>query len=221
MKTAVKLLSLFLPWRLRRALLQGWFGFDLDPDARIGLAWVFPKHLRMAAGARIGHLTVAVHLDEIRMGPHSSIGRGNWITGYPGGAVDHFSHQVGRHSELILAEHSAITNRHLIDCTSPVRIGRFTTFAGFRSQILTHSIDLEQNRQDSAPVEIGAYCFVGTNCVLLGGSTLPDYCVLGASSLLNKAQTETHTLYAGVPAAPIRKLDPGMAYFTRTEGRVR
>ena len=35
----------------------------------------------------------------------------------------------------------------------------------------------------AAPITIGDYCFVGTNCVLLGGSVLPSYSVLAAKSL--------------------------------------
>src|SRR4029079_13492242 len=106
----------------------------------------------------------------------------------------HFCHQPDRKPELVLEEHAAITHRHLIDCTHSVVIGRFSTFAGFQSQILSHSIDLTACRQSSAPVRIGAYCFVGTNCVILGGSELPDYSVLGAKSLLNHAYGDTHNL---------------------------
>jgi carbonic anhydrase/acetyltransferase-like protein (isoleucine patch superfamily) len=69
-------------------------------------------------------------------------------------------------------------------------------------------------------VRIGDYCFVGTNSVLLGGGALPDFCVLGAKSLLNKAFTETYQLYGGVPAQPIQKLSPDCKYFLRTEGFV-
>ena len=94
------------------------------------------------------------------------------------------------------------------------------TFAGFSSQILTHSIDLAANRQSAAPVRLGNYCFVGTNSVLLGGSALPDFCVLGAKSLLNKAQTVTHTLYAGTPAVAVKELPADLAYFQRQTGFV-
>jgi len=69
-------------------------------------------------------------------------------------------------------------------------------------------------------VRIGDYCFVGTNSVLLGGSALPDFCVLGAKSLLNKTFTETYQLYGGVPARPIQKLSPDCKYFQRTKGFV-
>ena len=220
MKTILMLFSCLLPWHLRRAFLESQFGFQIHPTARIGLAWVFPNRLIMEEGSAIGSVTVCKGLDLLHLKAHATIGRGNWITGFPLGASQHFAHQVDRRPELIVGEHSAITNRHLLDCTSSVTIGRFTTFAGFHSQIISHSIDLEQNRQSSQPVRVGDYCFVGTNCVLLGGSALPDFCVLGAKSLLNKAFTETYQLYGGVPARPIKALSRDCKYFQRTEGFV-
>jgi acetyltransferase-like isoleucine patch superfamily enzyme len=218
-----KLLGLFiapLPWFLKRMLLQALWGYRLHPTARIGLALVFPVELVMEAGSSIGHLTVCKGLKRLHLGEHSSIGRGNWITGFPLGPHRHFAHQPDRVPELVLGAHSAITNRHLIDCTNSVRIGAFTTFAGFASQILTHSIDLAESRQSSAPVLIGDHCFIGTNCVLLGGSRLPDRSVLGAKSLLNKAHDQPLTLYAGVPAKPVKPLSPDLKYFHRPEGFV-
>ncbi len=174
----------------------------------------------MEEGSSIGHLTLCKNIDLLHLGAHSTIGRGNWITGFPLGPSPHFYNEKDRRPQLILGEHTSITHRHLIDCTSSVTIGRFTTFAGFQSQILTHSIDVEKNCQASSPVRIGDYCFVGTNCVILGGSILPDFSVLGAKSLLNKSFTESYQLYGGVPAEPIKKLSPDYAYFRRTVGFV-
>jgi serine acetyltransferase len=183
---------------------------------------VFPKKLVMGPGSRIGHGTVCVHLDEVQLGEQARIGRLNWITGFPAdGGGGFFEHQPGRVSRLRVGRHAAITNRHLIDCTSEVSVGAFATVAGFRSQLLSHSIDLNQNRQDSGPIEIGEHCFVGTGCILLGGARLPACSVLGAGAVLNKAQTETHTLYAGQPAAAVKKLDPEARYFKRETGLVR
>jgi len=219
-KTILRLFSLLLPWELRRSFLEKQFGFQIHPTARIGLAWVFPNRLVMEEGTSIGTATVCKNLELLHLKAHATIGRGNWITGFPLGSSPHFAHQTDRHPELIVGEHAAITNRHLIDCTSSVSIGRFTTFAGFHSQIISHSIDLEENRQSSKPVRVGDYCFVGTNCVLLGGSALPDFCVLGAKSLLNKNFTDSYQLYAGVPARPVKALSRESKYFQRTEGFV-
>jgi serine acetyltransferase len=214
------LLSCFLPWKIRRSILQKQFGYQIHATSRIGFSWICPARLIMEEGSRIDHLTVCKNIDLLHLKKHALIGRGNWITGFPLGSSRHFAEQKDRQPQLIVGEQAAITHRHLIDCTSSVRIGRFSTFAGFQSQIITHWIDIERNRQTSAPVSIGDYCFVGTNSVLLGGSSLPDFCVLGAKSLLNKTFTETYQLYGGVPARPIQKLSPDCAYFQRTEGFV-
>jgi acetyltransferase-like isoleucine patch superfamily enzyme len=212
--------SLLLPWQMRRRLLEKRFGYTLHPTSRIGLAWTFPERLVLEAHTSIGDLTVCKNIALLHLHEHATIGRGNWITGFPLGPSRHFAAETDRRPELIVGEHSAITHRHLIDCTNSVTIGSFTTFAGFRSQILTHTIDLAANRQSSAPVRIGDRCFVGTDSVLLGGSVLPDFCVLGAKSLLNKAHTQTHTLYGGVPAAALQELPRDLAYFERREGFV-
>ena len=213
--------SVLLPWALRRWVLGRVFGFEIHPTARIGLSWVFPQRLRMEAHSSIGNLTVCKNLGFIHLGEHSTVGNLDWITGFPPGPSKHFAHQPDRRPELIVGPHSAITHRHLIDCTDTVTIGAFTTFAGFQSQILTHSIDLAAGRQSAQPVSIGSYCFVGTNCVLLGGAALPDRSVLGAKSLLNKAFTETGHLYGGVPARSLAALPANeMTYFQRQRGSV-
>ncbi|MGI9113636.1 MAG: hypothetical protein DLM52_03685 [Chthoniobacterales bacterium] len=220
MKQLLMFVAMLLPWNLRRTFLERQFGFQIHPTARIGLAWIFPSRLIMEEGSSIGDLTVAKNLDLLHLKTGATIGRGNWITGFPLGDSPHFAGETDRRPELILGEHSAITNRHLLDCTSSISIGAFTTVAGFASQFISHSIDIKLNRQASRPISIGSYCFVGTNCVVLGGAALPDYCVLGAKSLLNKTLTQTHRLYGGVPARELQTLAPDCGYFTRSEGFV-
>jgi len=219
-KLIVCALTLLLPWFLRRVLLQIFCGYRLHPTSRIGFALVYPDELVMEEHASIGHLTICKSLKRLHLHAHASIGRGNWITGFPAENKTFFAHQTNRVPELIIGAQSAITHRHIIDCTSAIHIGAFTTVAGFRSQLLTHSIDLMDCRQSSAPITIGDYCFIGTDCVLLGGSVLPSYSALGAKSLLNKAHVETHCLYAGVPAVAIKSLEPEMKYFQREVGFV-
>jgi acetyltransferase-like isoleucine patch superfamily enzyme len=217
----LKLLTFLLPWFLKRRALQSWFGFQIHPTAKIGLAWVFPRKLIMKEGSSIDHFTVAINLDKIIMEAGAQIGRSNWITGFPTDTdSNHFQHQEMRTAELVIGEHSAITKNHHLDCTSSIIIGRFTTIAGYSSQFLTHSINVFDNRQDSAPIYIDDYCFVGTNVVVLGGATLPSYSVLGAKSLLNKSYSGQWMLYAGVPAKPIQAIPATAKYFSRTEGFV-
>lgn len=175
----------------------------------------------MEANTRIDHFTVAINLDRILMGVNSLIGRGNWITGFPSETTSqHFQHQLGRRSELRLGESVAITKNHHFDCTSCIDIGPFSTIGGYQSQFLTHSINLEDCRQDSAPIRIGAYSFVSTNVVVLGGAVLPAYSILGAKALLNKAYAEEWTMYGGVPARPLKPVSRDAKYFVRESGFV-
>src|SRR5690606_24385545 len=104
----LKILTTVMPWRIRRVLLQKWFGFEIDSTARIGLSWVFPKKLIMRENTRIDHFTVAVNLDLIQIDSNATIGRSNWITGFPTQTDSpHFSHQLDRKAELILGASSA------------------------------------------------------------------------------------------------------------------
>jgi acetyltransferase-like isoleucine patch superfamily enzyme len=220
MKKLLYSVGFLLPWSLRRRLLTVAFGYKIHPTSRIGFAWVMPDQLIMDSYSKIGAFTVCKGLRLVHLKQNASIGRANWITGFPAGRYEHFAHQHDREPELIVGEHAAITNQHLIDCTSKVSIGAFSTFAGFRSQILTHSVDLENSRQSSAPITIGRYAFIGTDCVILGGSALPDHSVLGAKSLLNKRYSEPFWLYAGNPARPVKRLAESMGYFRRQSGFV-
>lgn len=221
LKTFSLLLTVVIPWRIRRRVLEKFLGYKIHPTARIGLAWVFPGELEMGENSRIDHFTVAIHLEKLSLGKNSRIGRSNWITGFPrSSATGHFGHQPDRTPQLSVGDHSAITRGHHLDCTHSLNIGSFTTIAGYSSQFLTHSIDLINNRQDSAPIKIGDYCFVGTNVVVLGGSCLPSHSVLGAKSLLQKSFETEWCLYAGIPAAMKSEIPSDAAYFSRTSGFV-
>jgi acetyltransferase-like isoleucine patch superfamily enzyme len=216
----INIFGMFLPWRFRRYILIKMLGYKLHPTSKLGLAWVLPKLLILEEHSRIGNFTVCKGMDKLHLARFASIGRGNWISGYPSKGVVHYYDQSNRVSELVLGEHACITNRHIIDCTNSVIIGQYSTVAGYRSQILTHSVDLTSCRQHSAPVKIGEYCFVGTASIILGGCSLPDYSVLGALALLNKSYDQTYTLYGGVPAKPIEPLARDMRYFNRSVGFV-
>jgi acetyltransferase-like isoleucine patch superfamily enzyme len=221
MRLFLKSFCVLLPWTLRRKLLILFFGYELDKTAHIGFSWIYPSKLIMKAHSRIGSLNVAVHLDGIEMDEFATIGRSNWITGFSTKiSSKHFSHQLKRSSLLTIGQHSAITKHHHIDCTNVITIGKFVTIAGYNSQLLTHSIDVFENRQDSYPITIGDYCFVGTNVVILGGSSLPSFSVLGAKALLNKVYKQEYTLYGGVPAKTISILPKSAKYFDRNTGFV-
>ncbi len=217
MKLVLKALLVFFPWTIRRRLLILLFRYKIHPSARIGFSFFYPVHLEMGAGATVGHFNVAVNLEKIIMNEKTTIGRKNWITGYPLHRKDNFEHAEDRMPVLIMGKDSAITKDHMIDCTDTVTIGELTSIGGYGSQILTHSTSIEHNRQNCAPISIGSRSFVGTRSILLPGTSLPDSSVLGAGSVLTKSFTEPFCLYGGTSARFIKKLDTSMKFLTRTE----
>ena len=83
MKIILKLLVIFLPWKLKRLCLNYFWKYQIHPKAHIGFSFIYPKKLIMEEGAQIGHLNVAIHLEQIQMGKDTIISQQNWITGFP------------------------------------------------------------------------------------------------------------------------------------------
>ncbi|MFI3302529.1 MAG: acyltransferase [Rikenellaceae bacterium] len=215
MKKIINILVVLLPWFIKRRVLNYFYKYDIHPSARIGLSYIFPDKLKMESGSRIGHLNVAIHLHYIEMGEDATISQQNWITGFPIDGKGFFEEYPNRTPQLLMGKDSAITKRHLVDCTDSVSIGEYTSIGGYASQILSHSTSLEHNRQGCAPIHIGHHCFVGTRSVILPGSALPSQSVLGAGALLNKRFTESFVLYGGVPAKKIDTMRRDLIFFHR------
>ena len=215
----VQLLLFPTPWFIRRRVLAHLFNMDLHRTSKIGFSFIDAERVTMGEGARIGHLTIVKGLSLLYLGDHSRLGNGNWVTGWRTSS-QHFRAESERISVLSIGNHSAVTNRHLIDCTDSVLVGEYSTIAGWGSQILTHAIDLVACRQSCAPVQIGDYCFVGTRSVILKGSVFPAKSVLAPGSVLAGETTADGWLYGGVPARPIKAIGKDQGYFIRPVGFV-
>lgn len=207
-----------LPWFLRRRLLSWLLGWYLHPTSRIGFSIILVRKVYLFRNARVGHLNLVKGLDTLEMGEDSSIGHLNQITGVPTTDTKYFR-DPQRKCELVLKASGSITCRHIVDCCGGVTIGQFSTIAGYGTQILSHSVNIVENRQVARPVVIGLYCFVGTGCILLPGSYLPTFAILAAGSVLTKAHEQQFQLYAGAPARPVQKIMRA-EYFHRTTAEV-
>lgn len=217
---AIQILFWTLPWPIRRLFLCWTFGYQLARTSRIGYSIILARQVVIGPGSRIGHLTMIRNLSSVALGECAIIGNFNKIAGVPLRNSGPFSEEPNRYPELVVGAHAALTNSHIIDCTNRVVIGEFATVAGWRCQILTHSIDLSLSRQRSAPVVIGAFSFVGTGCILLRGSVLPERSALTAGSVLASAESEPLWVYSGVPALKSKPIKPGARYFSRERGQV-
>jgi acetyltransferase-like isoleucine patch superfamily enzyme len=214
MKLVALALLLLLPWPVRREILRIFFGFNISKGAYIGWSIIVAKKVALGANSRIGHLSIIRGLDALVVGENGRLGNMNWISGYPS------RQEESRRSVLVIEDNAAITHRHLFDCADQITIGRFATVAGWNSQFITHSIDLRESRQTSAPIHVGEYCFVGSRSVLLKGTSLPNNSILAAGSTLTSKHTDGYAIYGGVPAKKVGDLPSDLAYFQRKIGFV-
>ena len=68
--------------------------------------------------------------------------------------------------------------------------------------------DLRQHEPDA--IEIGRYCWLGMNSVVLPGVRLGDFTIVGAGAVVTRSFPDGHCVIAGNPAREIRKLDPAI-----------
>lgn len=95
----------------------------------------------------------------------------------------------------------------LIDATySPLKIGKGTDISS-GVQILTHSTvkrAISERRfgsVESAPTEIGEFCFIGTHATILMGAKIGHHSIIAAGAVVPQfAKIPPYTMVAGVPA---------------------
>jgi carbonic anhydrase/acetyltransferase-like protein (isoleucine patch superfamily) len=220
-RTIFNVALFMLPWFIRRRILIWSFGYKIDRTAFIGRSIVLCRRLTMGPYSYIGDLNVIRGgVEEVTLESYAIIGGLNWISAHAlSGELSQKEGSV-RSSGLTLEQHSAVTNRHLLECSDRIRICAFATIGGWHSQIITRGLDIRVNRQATGPITIGRYCLVATRSIILKETSLPDYSVLAAGSVLAHKMTETYSLYSGVPAIRVRALDPKTAYFLRESGYV-
>lgn len=205
-----------LPARLRHLLGRLIFGWEIHPTAYIGRSIIVVPHLTMGPGSFIGPFNVIKDIEELRLSEGASIGSRNRISGFPLNS-EVFKHTPTRYPSLILGRHAMITVAHEIDCSDRVELGDYSSIAGFRSTILTHSLNLVLDRFVTAPVEVGSRSAVMTGCTLLSGTRVPSRSIISAGSVVNTRLTQELTLYRGNPAEPIRSLPDTLRFFNRAD----
>lgn len=217
---AILLAIAALPSRLKVLIYNRVLNGDIHPTAKIGLSFVDVKKIKMGPHSSIGHFNVIRGLELLEMGESAVILKQNTITALGLGKTKQFVFEQDRLPALVLGAHSAIVSKHFLDCNNTIVIGHHTTIAGLGSAFFTHAINIEQNRQESAPIRIGDYCMIGAMCCVLRGTQLPDCSVLAANSTLRGVLDVPYSLYSGVPAVHVKHLNPESGYFHRQVGYV-
>ena len=95
-----------------------------------------------------------------------------------------------------------------IQGTNGIVIGDYTQIAaGVKLISANHALTDNRAHQHTGPIVIGAYCWLGANCVILPGVVLGPYTIVGAGSIVTKSVADGYCVIAGNPARVLRHLD--------------
>ena len=117
---------------------------------------------------------------------------------------------TGKRQNLVIGDNTTFQSVSLYlkeDCN--IYIGADCMFSS-RIEIRTsdsHAIyDRETAIRVNKPgdVVIGDHVWLGKDVIVSKGVTIPDNCVIGAKSFVNKSLSTNHSIYAGIPARLIR-----------------
>ncbi len=207
-------LSFFLPNRARVILLSLLYLKRLPSSLTIAPCFIDVDVLQLHGENRIGFLTIFRNLKLLHLEIGARIGTFNWIYGSRSIWADELE------STLRMKRGSSVTSRHIIDCMGGVEIGEFSLIAGYRSQIISHGINLKQCQQEFERVVVGRYCFIGTNVVILKGSNLSDYSVISAGSVFKDRVSTPYSFYSGIPATRQAGLPEYFEFFKRSSSHI-
>ena len=217
MRLALAYVFALVPMSLKRVIAKYLYRWDIHPTAYIGPSVLTVRNVSMGPGASIGGRNVITNLDELRLEEGATIGSGNMIKGW----WDHPTQKLpGRNPSVYLDEHSLIASYHYIDCVDSLQLGRHAAIAGFRSTVLTHTIDLVRDKYVAGSVVLGEYAIAMSGCLLSAGTKIPARSVVAAGSVVSGKLTDELTFYRGNPAEAVRPLPERLAFFHRGEGDV-
>jgi carbonic anhydrase/acetyltransferase-like protein (isoleucine patch superfamily) len=205
-----------LPNVVKRPLYRRLFGYRLGAGVRIGVVLLDGANVTLGEGTRLGHFSAITRVGEFGTGRCARIGMLNIIRGGERVTLGDYAevmrlnvlnaipdHDCTTEPESVLevGAGTVITSGHRIDFTDRVTLGKNVIIGGRNSSLWTH------NRQETAPIEIGDFCYLGSEVRLAPGAKLPDECILGLGSVLTGEITEPRSLVAGVPAKVVRPLN--------------
>jgi acetyltransferase-like isoleucine patch superfamily enzyme len=118
-------------------------------------------------------------------------------------------HLTFRTNKINIGDHVFINERCSFDNIDHVTVGDWVHM-GPEVHVSTSSHEMGNSiaragATTSAPVAVGAGCWIGARAVLLPGVTVGEGCVVAAGAVVAQS-CEPHGLYAGVPARRIRDL---------------
>jgi acetyltransferase-like isoleucine patch superfamily enzyme len=215
-RTAAHVALALAPRAVKVPIYKKVFGFEIADDAEIGVSVLDVDSLQLEPGARIGHGNLLHRTKKISVGRGGAIGYGNILRGGEEIRLGDYS-TVLRFNvlnsipdndcegptdpRLNLAAGAYIVSGHRLDFTDRISLGKNVIVAGRNSSLWTH------NRQATAPIEIGDFCYLGSEVRIAPGSALGPKSILGMGAVL-AGKSDGGQVLGGVPAKPIREVGP-------------
>ncbi|WP_160868280.1 acyltransferase [Pantoea sp. Taur] len=117
---------------------------------------------------------------------------------------------VGSNRRVIIGNNTTTQGVYILSRDENVTIGENCMFSReieIRSTDVHKIYDLTTNERVNPAREIiiGNNVWVAARVIISKGATIPNGCVIGASSFVNKAFTEDNTIIAGTPAKVVKR----------------
>lgn len=208
-------LTALLPQILKIWIYRWIFGYRIGRGVRVGIVFMDAGRVELGDGTTIGHFNVITRVGELITGHYVRIGWLNIIRGGERISLGDYSTIMRMNVLNAIPDHDCITSPvsileidagamivsgHRIDFTDQIKIGRNVIIGGRNSSLWTHS------RQKTAPIEIGDFCYLGSEVRLAPGSRLPKRCIVALGAVLTGRILEAGSLVGGVPAKVIHPL---------------
>lgn len=120
---------------------------------------------------------------------------------------------IGQYSLIELKKNAEITYNCFLLAKDKIIIGENSTLA-YQTTILTNAYPngpynklIKIYPRVTAPIIIGDNSWIGARSIILPGVTIGNFCVIAAGSVVTK-DVPDYTVVAGVPAKPVKKLNP-------------
>ena len=182
-----------LPSRLKSELFRRLLGWQIGPNTRIGLSFIWCRQVQIGANVTIGHLNWFRGLKFLSIGSQSEINNLNDFGADP---------KSDWPARLEIGEGSHITSRHFFDCSGIVHIGNYTCVGGRGCQFWSHYLSIENPRKPYIvwrELVVGDYCYIGANATLVY-CRVPNHSIVAAGAVVNHKFSRPGLLIAGNPA---------------------
>ena len=209
------LIALF-PSFIKRSLYRFLFGYKIGQRVKIGFSILDIKQCIIDNDVSIGHFNLFIKVNKISIGNFAKVGHLNIIRGGDNIELGDYS-TILRFNEInairnpravnevdstfILGPGSILAASHKIDFTDKVELGKCVILGGRNSSLWTH------NREETKPILIGDYSYIGSEIRVAPGAEIPSNCIVGMGAVITKKFTEEYFLIGGVPAQKVKPLD--------------